>query len=373
MALNIKGNILSSSDVTSVGVFKSKIIRDNINSYLDAGNQNSYTSPSIASTWNDYGSSSAYYIVLSSVSVILKNTSTSWVGNFQATISVSGYYTVSFNYSATENSTLVMDNDGIMDNTYNVTLSPTTTTQTHSYTVNVTTTGSILFYFRTAGGGNITVSNFRYYKTYGWYDISGGGNEATISEFSYVTTGGGSLENTTIRNGSYGIVYPLTNFPKLIGSLEIWARPTSWSDSNGLFVNRDDTTANASDWFWLGIYGAGSTLYFRLGNATGCCGNDNSIPSWSTYHALNTWGLYTVTWSNGYYSRVYFNGKLLTTVGISGVPNTNPTATGRIGLGHASTNAMWLGQIATYILYNRELNPYEIAENFQATRGRFGI
>ena len=373
MSIDVKGNVVSSTDITNVGVLKSKVNRDNINSYLDAGNQDSYTSASIAGAWTDYAGSSAYYTVLSSTSVLLKNTSISWVGNYQATITTSGYYTVSFNYIATQNSSLVMDNDGIMDNYYNVTLSPTTSTQTHSYTVNVTTTGLILFYFRTNGGGDITVSNFKYYKTYGWDDLSSNANNATISEFSYVTTGGGSLENTTIRNGSYGIVYPLTNFPKLIGSLEIWARPTSWSDSNGLFVNRDDTTANASDWFWLGVYGSGSVLYFRLGNTTGCCGNDNSIGSWSTYHALNTWGLYTVTWSNGYYSRVYFNGKLLTTVGISGIPNSNPTSTGRIGLGHGATNSMWLGQISTYILYNKELNPYEIAENFQAQRGRFGI
>ena len=51
MSLNIKGNVLSSSDVTSVGVFKSKINRDGLICYLDAGELNSY--PGSGTVWYD--------------------------------------------------------------------------------------------------------------------------------------------------------------------------------------------------------------------------------------------------------------------------------------------------------------------------------
>lgn len=51
MALNINGNIISSTDITSVGVFKTEINRDGLVLYLDAGNLNSY--PGSGTVWND--------------------------------------------------------------------------------------------------------------------------------------------------------------------------------------------------------------------------------------------------------------------------------------------------------------------------------
>ncbi len=50
MALNIKGNILSSNDVTSVGVFKSKVNRDGLICHIDAGNKDSYSGSGTAIT-----------------------------------------------------------------------------------------------------------------------------------------------------------------------------------------------------------------------------------------------------------------------------------------------------------------------------------
>lgn len=51
MSLNIKGNIITSTDITSVGVFKTKVNRDGLVLYLDAGNLDSY--PGSGSTWYD--------------------------------------------------------------------------------------------------------------------------------------------------------------------------------------------------------------------------------------------------------------------------------------------------------------------------------
>ena len=51
MSLNIKGNILSSSDITSVGVFKTKVNRDGLLLYLDSGNLDSY--PGSGTVWYD--------------------------------------------------------------------------------------------------------------------------------------------------------------------------------------------------------------------------------------------------------------------------------------------------------------------------------
>jgi len=202
-------------------------------------------------------------------------------------------------------------------------------------------------------------------------DFTGNGNTSTLSDFSYVNTYGGSFQNTTSRNGSPGIQVPLTNFSKLVGTCEFWVRPTTFLHGNGMFVNRADDTANASDWWWLGVWDSGSRLYFRLGNSGGCCGNDNS-PVWTGVHPLNTWGHYVATWNSGVESKIYFNSVLIQTVSITSIANSNPSSTGRWGLGHNTTNSQWLGQMGTFKHYNRVLSAAEVLQNFQADRPRFG-
>jgi hypothetical protein len=206
-------------------------------------------------------------------------------------------------------------------------------------------------------------------------DLSSNGVVATISDFTYSSAYGGVLSNNANGTGAKGISVPLTDFPKTSGSLGIWARPTSWNQSNGLFVNQNDDVANADDWFWLGPYGSGSILYFRLGNQVQlsyCCANDNTVSSWSSVHALNTWGYYLVTWDSGNESKIYFNGVLLSTKSITAIPNTNPSTNGRIGLGHTlNSNSMWLGQIGSTRWHNVVLSADEILQNYNAQKNRF--
>ena len=186
-----------------------------------------------------------------------------------------------------------------------------------------------------------------------------------------MNTFGGSFQNSTALAAG-GISVPLTNFSKLVGTCEFWARPTSYTGSNGLFVNRNDSTPNASDWWWAGPYGSGTMFYFRLGNSSSCCSNDNAISSWSSTHPLNTWGFYSMTWNSGVESKVYFNGTLRQTVAISAIPNSNPSSNGRWGLGHVNSDALFVGQLSTFKHYNRVLSAAEVLQNFQADRPRFG-
>jgi hypothetical protein len=51
MALNIYGNIITGSDITSVGVFKTEVNRDGLICFLDAANKNSY--PGSGTVWYD--------------------------------------------------------------------------------------------------------------------------------------------------------------------------------------------------------------------------------------------------------------------------------------------------------------------------------
>lgn len=206
-----------------------------------------------------------------------------------------------------------------------------------------------------------------------WRDISWSNMNVTVSAtYTYNTKEGGSFFNGTAGN-SDGMIFSLTNFPKTTGTIEMWAYPTSWSDGNGLIINRSTTTSNAVDWLWLGVWSSGSVLYFRLGDGSGCCNLDNTVSSWSTVHPVSTWGHYAVTWSSGESSTIYFNGRQRAYRAITSIPSTNPSVTGQIGIGHEATNSRWLGYIASTKIYNRQLTGSEVLQNFNALRSKYSL
>lgn len=169
------------------------------------------------------------------------------------------------------------------------------------------------------------------------------------------------------------ITVPLsTAFNKTIGTIGMWVNPSSYSGSNGLFVNRDNNTANATDWFWIGSWDSANVFYFRLGDGSTCCNNDLTLSNWASFCPTNTWTYVTCSWQSGGESRIYTNGVLRASRTISSIPATNPSSTGRIGLGHESPGS-WNGKISTTQIYNRQLSGAEIIQNFNATRTRYGV
>lgn len=195
----------------------------------------------------------------------------------------------------------------------------------------------------------------------------------TLNSFAYNSFAGGTAYLGT-NSTTGGISVSLTNFSKTVGSIEIWAYPTSWNQANGLFINRADNTANANDWLWLGPYDYGNTFYFRLGTSAGCCSYDNYVTSWaSSYHAVNTWGHYVCTWMTSGQSRFYFNGVLLNSVNLPALTTTNPSSTGLFGNGHGyGSNSCWNGYFGPMRIYNIELTPSQVWQNFTANRAKYG-
>jgi len=164
------------------------------------------------------------------------------------------------------------------------------------------------------------------------------------------------------------------NFNKLEGTISAWVYPTSYSGSNGIFVNRDNTTQNSSDWLWIGMYSSGSYLYFRLGSTSNCCTNDLRLSSASSYIPLNTWTLVTCTWKSAGSSFIYINGSQVGTKSISAIPSTSPSTHGRIGLGHDSGDTgSWNGKIDQFKIYQDQLSADTIKLNYEATKPRYEV
>lgn len=197
-------------------------------------------------------------------------------------------------------------------------------------------------------------------------------NSTTLTANSLTYNSDGTF-NFAQDNASSTITIPLsTSFNKLTGTIGMWVNPAGYSGSNGLFVNRDTNTANAVDWLWAGSWDSANVFYFRLGDGSSCCNNDLTLSSWASYCPLNTWTFVTVSWTSGGTSKIYTNGVLRTSRSISSIPATNPTATGRIGLGHESPGS-WNGKIGVAQIYNRQLADSEVLSNFNALRGRYNV
>lgn len=172
-------------------------------------------------------------------------------------------------------------------------------------------------------------------------------------------------------NPSYIEVPLSTAFNKLQGSINVWIYPTRYNGGNGIFVNRTDSTPNATDWLWIGPYN--ETFYFRLGDGTTCCNNDNSFANYSSVVPLNTWTNLCCTWSSGGTSAIYINGSLYQSRAISAIPSTSPSSFGRFGLGHANADDYFNGKMPVAQIYNRQLTALEVNSNFNAMRERYGI
>jgi hypothetical protein len=162
-----------------------------------------------------------------------------------------------------------------------------------------------------------------------------------------------------------------TAFNKTEGTINLWLYPTRYNGGNGYFVNREDATANAVDWLWIGPYS--DSFYFRIGNGSDCCSNDLAFGSFSSVVPLNTWVNMCFTWKANNTSAIYKNGVLYTSRSIGAIPNTNPASNGRFGFGHANADNYYNGKMPVAQIYNRQLTAAEVLSNFNALRGRYGI
>lgn len=222
-----------------------------------------------------------------------------------------------------------------------------------------------------------------------WIDLSGVIGDVNInnrnSDWIFTndpSTGLPSLFNNNNRTfgNSPGINIPMNNgFNKLEGTIQMWLKPTGdHVGGHGWFNNSDGTTStNASNWFWIGTWNNSSILYFRQVNSSTCC-NDTTVVSFDTNHyPLNSWNMWTVTWNvSAGRATIYKNSTILSqrTNLPTNIPNTSPSNTGQLFNGHTRTdNMQFKGYCNTYNIYNRELSLQEVQQNFNTTRGRFGL
>lgn len=358
--------------------YSPKIVTNGLVLMLDAGNPKSFPGTnSILGAWTDYGGNQANYIIINSNSIYIKNTYATWIGQYPITISTTGEYGLMFDYVGDTSAVLNIDNDGIMDNTYNSTISVTTATQTFYKSVNVTTTGVINLYMARGSGGNITVSNVRFFKCI-WYDLSGNGNHGTLHNLpGYNSTDTyGSLH----FNGSPQYIQANINSTILDGN------PLY---SVEFFIKREATLPANGGGYW-GIGGTGTYNSFE-----GWTPVDNLIHhdtyasdrvSSSDYYPLNSyvhvvWTKSSNTAANVNSLTCYVNGVIssLSSTNVNGtIPHLNTSTSGvgvSIGRINGDADALYgtAMSISSFKIYSIALSQLEVLQNYNATKKRFGL
>ena len=201
-----------------------------------------------------------------------------------------------------------------------------------------------------------------------WYDLSGNGNHGTLTNGpTFNSDNKGSIvfdgTNDRIDCGSY--------FPTVISStnnftIESIVYPENsqnayadlWGNHNEPYkgVVFQQNSSNLNQYSWGGgdgsTWGHGSNLFYlttQKYNHIFCVRN------------------------NGYFL-TFLNAILIDSVADIAPIAVNTDYNFHLGVGwHLDSSRYWRGKISNFKIYNRALSAAEIAQNFEATRGRYSI
>lgn len=191
-----------------------------------------------------------------------------------------------------------------------------------------------------------------------WVDLSGVGNNGTLTNGPTFDSGnGGSIvldgSDDYIIAGNSGMNHRTGNFTYCA-----WINQTVLQDYDTLFEN--------------GLYTAGILIRPSTFSSGVEIYSQGSTPGTFPYvPSINTWYyLSFVRFGNDF--KFFVNGVYSSTMTFTAdvQPSTSYLY---IGASQHAPTQVFYGKIAMIQVYDRGLNPFEVAENFQATRGRFGI
>jgi hypothetical protein len=181
-----------------------------------------------------------------------------------------------------------------------------------------------------------------------WNDLSGNNNNGTlVNEPTFSSSNSGSiiLDGTNDYISIPYIIEPL--------SIDIWFYMNNRNNFPIIYAGSD--TYNSTAWQWS-IFNFSDNTYWSPSNSSTII--TSSVP-------INSW-INAVIIRKSSSSLIYINGSALSPFG------SRITTTGNIYVGKSGSNYM-NGRIGSIKLYNKELLPTEINQNYNATKGRLGL
>ena len=147
-------------------------------------------------------------------------------------------------------------------------------------------------------------------------------------------------------------------------TMECWFYPTTLAQNGFLF---EKGQVNAQYSMFLAF---GNTFYFRT--IGGTINNQDLTFASSTYLTANAWNHVVCTY-NGSIKIIYVNGVQAASVNASGTLQTGQTNQYIGKYGAATNNFPFNGRIGESRVYNIALSAAQVLQNYNATKGRFGL
>jgi hypothetical protein len=203
---------------------------------------------------------------------------------------------------------------------------------------------------------HLDAANVRSYPGSGtaWSDLSGLGNNGTLTNSPSFSNGYLTFNGSTQYGTISGAPLNVSTYTKCV-----WFYLNATADNN--LLSKDDGSNTGHYMF----FGGTSKLYC---GHTSWVGFPNTYPS-SANFSNSTWYFVALTFNTTDGMSLYINGALDSTFTTY---KTAPVGTG-CNIGSYGVGNLLNGRIAQASMYNRTLTRAEVQQNFNATRGRFGI
>jgi hypothetical protein len=191
-----------------------------------------------------------------------------------------------------------------------------------------------------------------------WSDISGRGNNATlVNSPTFSSANSGSLVfNGTSQWANLGNVSLSTTALTVMA----WVFDTDTNNFGRDIVTKAGTFKLRVD---VGAEGGNLSAFVYIGGA--------AEPRISAAWTKNVWTNVAFTWNTSGAFRLYTNGVVRTAttsrIGTAGTTANNLSVASDSGI------EFWPGNISDVMIYNATLTDDQIAQNFQALRGRYGV
>lgn len=205
-----------------------------------------------------------------------------------------------------------------------------------------------------------------------WTDLSGNGNNGTIDGATWSSTDDGIFDfdgtNDTVQVAHNSSLSLSTSVSRTI---QVWFKTDVIPALNAQVPVFGKLSSSFNfDGYWGGLFSNGGQVRF-VTNGT----STQRISTSTSTISVNTWYLFTaisrITGTTGS-TKVYIDNTeyISAAHGTDGYSESNPFYLGYIGSGVSSNYLN--GKIGACYFYNRDLSTAEIAQNYDATKTRYG-
>jgi hypothetical protein len=203
-------------------------------------------------------------------------------------------------------------------------------------------------------------------NAYGWSFQNYTTNSAQVAHLNFALPIFGNKDNYLSFDGIDDYVQTQPFTPNITNkTLSAWVRLNSTTQQGGGVINLQSENGVTFD----------AIVYNETNQGWGFGSNGFSRTGWSGVKetSTNSWVNIVATYENSNY-KMYRNGVLILTLTSFNVINYNFSSRSLVGYRHTGGSSAYLnGAISQASLYNRALTINEIKQNFEATRGRYGI